>query len=418
MPFSLFLCGLSPYTINIPRQDAPTPPPSPDMLYPNPDPAKLLRRSAFALVLLLLPTALVLSMGPRFAPALSGDGDITDWPMSRHDARRSGATPLELPAQLHLHWSRQLPRLSPTWPDQPKLSLDAAYDPIVADDTLFLASSRTDSITAYDVTTGEQRWAFTADGPFRFAPAWWDGKLYAACDDGYLYCLNADDGKLVWKFRGAPADRKLLGNGRLISVWPARGAPVVADGTVYFAASIWPFMGVFLYALDAHTGHVVWANSGDGSIYIKQPHNVDAFAGIAPQGPMAVVGDKLLVPGGRSVPACYDRRTGRLIHYRLAENNRKGGGPDVAVTEEFFVNGNALFKLDNGEHLGTVGDLAVVDPHVLYSSASGKVQAVDLRLPPEKQPVSSLLSKLSLWSPPTQAAVPLSDALSLMRAGS
>ena len=42
----------------------------------------------------------------------------------------------------------------------------------------------------------------------------------------------------------------------MISRWPARGGPVVRDGTVYFAASIWPFMGTFIYALDAETGSV------------------------------------------------------------------------------------------------------------------------------------------------------------------
>ena len=45
-------------------------------------------------------------------------------------------------------------------------------------------------------------------------------------------------------------------------MWPARGGPAVADGTVYFAASIWPFMGVFIHALDARTGKELWS-SGD-----------------------------------------------------------------------------------------------------------------------------------------------------------
>jgi len=33
---------------------------------------------------------------------------------------------------------------------------------------------------------------------------------------------------------------------------------VVADGQVYFAASIFAFMGTYVYALDAGTGAVVW----------------------------------------------------------------------------------------------------------------------------------------------------------------
>jgi hypothetical protein len=46
----------------------------------------------------------------------------------------------------------------------------------------------------------------------------------------------------------------LLGNDRMISRWPARGGPVVADEVVYFAAGIWPSEGVYVVALDRSSG--------------------------------------------------------------------------------------------------------------------------------------------------------------------
>jgi outer membrane protein assembly factor BamB len=184
----------------------------------------------------------------------SDDPGPDDWPMSRHDAQRSAASPRELPARMRLLWTRDYPPLEPAWPDQPKLQFDAVYDPIVLDRALFVASPKTDTVTALDTETGAEKWQFHADGPIRFAPAGWEGKLFVASDDGYLYCLDAGCGTLLWKFRGGPSDRKILGNERLISTWPARGGPVVADGTVYFAAGIWPFMGIVIDALDAHAG--------------------------------------------------------------------------------------------------------------------------------------------------------------------
>ncbi|MGY8686279.1 MAG: hypothetical protein ACKVHP_00855, partial [Verrucomicrobiales bacterium] len=96
-------------------------------------------------------------------------------------------------------------------------------------------------------------------------------------------------GALIWKFRGAPSDRKALGNMRVISAWPSRGGPVLRDGTIYFAASIWPFMGTFIYALDAKTGAVEWVNDGTGADYIKQPHAEPSFAGLAPQGTLVAL---------------------------------------------------------------------------------------------------------------------------------
>jgi outer membrane protein assembly factor BamB len=272
-----------------------------------------------------------------------------DWPMWRHDASRSAASPQELAPELRLQWTLRLPELTPAWPDQEMMWFDRNYEPVVAGGLMFVGSSRSDDLAAYEMRTGERRWSFPADGPIRFAPAVWRDQVFAVSDDGYLYCLAAADGKLRWKFRGGPRDRKILGNGRMISTWPARGGPVIADDTVYFAAGIWPFMGIFLHALDAETGEVRWTNDGDGSMYIKQPHNTDSFAGVAPQGALVISGDTLIVPGGRSIPACYDRRTGKFLHYRLADNNKRGGGSAVAASGELIFNGGDAFRMDNGD---------------------------------------------------------------------
>jgi outer membrane protein assembly factor BamB len=346
----------------------------------------------------------VLVLLALLSPAAAGD-----WPAWRYDAQRSAAAPDDLPTNLRHHWTLALPNLTPAWPDQPLMPFDAAYEPVVAGHLMFVGSSRTDSVTAYDTRTGEQRWRFLADGPVRFAPLWHAGKLYFACDDGHLYCLDAATGELNWKVRGGPSDRHILGNSRLISTWPARGAPVIADGTVYFAASIWPFMGIFIHAVDAETGKTVWTNDGDGSLYIKQPHAADSFAGVAPQGPMAIAGDLLLVPGGRSVPAAYDRRTGKLRHFLLNENSKKGGGHTVAVAGDIFFNGPGAFLTATGKYLGDGSPLAVAAGGVAYVLQSGEVRALDLKTAERKGP---------RWKVKTTGAADVKDATTLIKAGS
>src|SRR5437879_373499 len=91
-----------------------------------------------------------------------------DWPTWRYDVRRSAATPQELPVELHLQWVRELPAPRPAWPDQPKMPFDIVDEPIVAGKTLFIGSSRTDTMTAFDTATGVEKWHFCADGPIRF----------------------------------------------------------------------------------------------------------------------------------------------------------------------------------------------------------------------------------------------------------
>ncbi len=138
-------------------------------------------------------------------------------------------------------------------------------------------------------------------------------------------------------------------------------------------------MGVFIHALDARTGKAIWINDGDGSIYIKQPHQSDSFAGVAPQGPMTVVGDMLLVPGGRSVPACLDRKTGKLLHYLLADNSKKGGGSEVAGIGSVFFNGGSAFALASGKHLGSFVTKPVLTEDTIYGFTNDACCSFDLK---------------------------------------
>jgi len=138
-------------------------------------------------------------------------GSASDWPTWRHDAGRSGATDEQLPAELHLQWARKLPQLTPAWSEDVRLQFDAHYEPIVKGKLMFIASSRNDSVTAYDTDTGEMRWRFIADAPVRFAPVAIESKLYFGADDGCLYCLEAATGKLTWKLNATPASHSWAG---------------------------------------------------------------------------------------------------------------------------------------------------------------------------------------------------------------
>lgn len=309
-------------------------------------------------------------------------GLSADWPMWRYDAGRTAASPEELPTHLTVRWVRELPPPKAAWPwDQYRLQFDASYEPVAAGDSVIIASMVRDSVIAYDAASGRERWRFYADAPVRFAPVIADGRLYFSSDDSRLYCLNPTDGSLVFSFDPVPLVRRVLGNDRMISTWPARGAPVVANGVVYFAAGIWPFMGTFIYALDAATGKVIWENSGSGAMYLLQPHNSPAFAGVAPQGYLVAVGDALVVPGGRSVPATYDLATGAFRYYH---GNTKEGDFAVAARGEWFINAGSIYRLTDGEPLCTCNATVLAEGEMYGLGAQGQIIARALRTPDEK----------------------------------
>lgn len=275
-------------------------------------------RPVYSRFLLSLQVAVLAAFSAAAAPA-------EDWPMWRHNPQRTGTTDQALPAELHLQWVRQNPPLKPAFRNS-RLQFDKGYEPIVVGKTLYFGSSHNDSVTALDTETGNVQWRFFTEGPVRFAPAATNGKIYVGSDDGCLYCLDGATGKMLWKFRAAPSQRKILGNGRMISVWPVRGGPVTQDGKVYFAAGVWPMEGVFVYALDAETGKVVWLNDSAAFLYGQHPHNAQAFGGLSPQGYLVINGDELIVPGGAAVPATFDLATGKLKQFELPTPGRLPGG--------------------------------------------------------------------------------------------
>lgn len=268
-----------------------------------------------------------------------------DWPMWRYDAARSARTSQTLPDSLHLSWVRQFEKLKPAFRTK-RIQFDAGYEPVVLNKTMFIASSNNDSVTALDIETGKQKWRFYADGPVRLAPAAWKDRIFIGSDDGHLYCLAADDGRLIWKFRAVPSRRNVLGNGRFISVWPVRGGPVLHDGKVFFAAGVLPFEGVFLYSLDAETGKVVWLNDDCGYIYGQHPHGAESLGGVTPQGYLVVSGNELIVPCGQAVPARFDVRSGKLLSFELPRPGRLPGGWFMALAQSGKVVQDANINRD------------------------------------------------------------------------
>jgi outer membrane protein assembly factor BamB len=255
-----------------------------------------------------------------------------DWPTYRGDCTRSGvsAEPLKLPLQeAWVHKAAHPPQ--PAWPELPAVVdvwhriqglapttiYDRAYHVAVAAGRLYFGSSAQDAVCCLDAATGQPRWSFLTEGPVRLAPAVANGRVYAGCDDGCLYCLNADTGDLRWKHRPGPEDRRLPGNGRMISLFPIRCGIVVDDGTVYCSAGLFPDQGVYLCALAADSGKEVWKQKLD----------------VSPQGYLLASPTRLFVPTGRTAPSVYERADGKGLGSLPGSgvDGRAGGGFAVLV---------------------------------------------------------------------------------------
>ncbi|MFC1452471.1 PQQ-binding-like beta-propeller repeat protein [Verrucomicrobiota bacterium] len=305
-----------------------------------------------------------------------------DWPTYGHDNQRSSVSADSLSVPLSESWTF-VARVPPAhaWGDPqpkpvegllelPRLRFDDAFHVAAVGELVYFGSSSEHMVYALDAATGEVEWEFYTDAPVRIAPSVWQGRLYAGCDDGVVYCLEAETGKPCWTFRAAPRPDKILGNGKMISVWPVRTGVLVEDGVAYFGAGVFPAEELYLYAVDAESGDLLWRNNTYGR---------SGNANISPQGYMLATEDRLVVPSGRTTPAVFDRETGRFL-FTAPVMERLSGGSYCALVDDLLVNGTeqlTVSRVSDGEPRFVEGARRVVaDGDALYFLTGSAIAAM------------------------------------------
>lgn len=261
------------------------------------------------------------------------------WRTYRHDGTRSGATTEEIPSELFPNWTYiPVHAPEPAWSlpaeEMQRMHFDNTFHVSAVKGMVYFGSSVDNKVYALNSSSGKEKWTFFAEGPIRFSPSIWKNRIYFGSDDGYVYCLNAKNGKLVWKYRPGPKDKKVLGNGKMISLWPIRTSVLVEDGTVYFGAGVFPYDGQYICALNAKDGSVIWKNDDlDDNVFDLQ------YGGVSPQSYLIASENKLFVPSGRAMPAVFDRTNGEFLFY-LSPSGKQGG------TWGMIINGELIAGVD------------------------------------------------------------------------
>ena len=183
------------------------------------------------------------AQGPELASKAADRPDI--WPTYRRDVRRTGSTSCTVPSVVAERWRTSLQgELTP---------------PTVGEEHLYVAAKNACTVYALNVTDGSQSWVFTAGGPVDSPPSLCGRLVIFGSADGHVYCLRALDGALVWRFRAAPLDKRIVAFGRLESPWRVHGSVLVCNAVVYCTAGRSSYLdgGVWLYGIDVATGKVL-----------------------------------------------------------------------------------------------------------------------------------------------------------------
>jgi hypothetical protein len=141
----------------------------------------------------------------------------------------------------------------------------ALTPPVVAEDRLYVAAKDKHTLYAFDAHNGNRLWQFTAGGRIDSSPTIYDGLVLFGCVDGYVYCLFASDGELVWRFCAAPSRQRIIAFDQLESPWQVHGSVLIKDSVAYCTAGRSTYLdgGIRIFGLNPGTGRVLYETRVD-----------------------------------------------------------------------------------------------------------------------------------------------------------
>ncbi len=247
-----------------------------------------------------------------------------DWPMYRRDPLRSSCAPGTVASKPTLAWEQSLLTvpsnpsvIQKDW-DLTKPNGDALTAPTIAYGKVFVGLRQAHRVVALDEANGKVVWTFDTGGRVDAPPTLYQGLCLFGSHDGWVYAVRADNGHEVWRFRAAPAQRRMVAYGQVTSTWPVVGGVLLANKTAYVIAghSTETDGGLYIHALNPLTGEKKWS----GRRYKRDPK---IFGGYTPRRGTTYVGSvDLLCSDGKtiSIAGCargrFDAKTGKNLTYR------------------------------------------------------------------------------------------------------
>lgn len=348
---------------------------------------------------------------------MSDYSQAKDWSTYLGDKERSGATSDSFQLPLTQNWKYTAPSKPKTGQTDPgervieghdlesRVDFDDAFHVTIARGRAYFGSSVDHQLRCVDLKSGNIIWKFFTGGPIRLAPTLSQSRVFFGSDDGFVYCLDANSGKPHWKLRAGLNEEMIIARGEMVSRWPVRTNILVDEGVAYFGAGIFPHENIYLYAVNAKTGNVIW----------KVDNLSQTSAGrneLSPQGYLLANDDILIIPSGRSLPAAFNKKTGQQEHKRSYSWRSTAGGV-VGGTQALLADGQIYsmgahhilalsqdkgdvgFAWLNGQQMAAQGDFGYIatGSSVLkvnrkeYATASQKTHKNDMT-------INSLLRKL------------------------
>jgi len=317
---------------------------------------------------------------PKTFAAPQAQGTEYPWPMYLHDPQHTGYTESPVPRMPTILWNYTMGGQS--------------WGPVVAYGKVFLGSTDK-KVYAFNQTTGEKIWEFTAGREIWASPAVAYDKVFIGSLDGRVYALDQSTGAKIWEHNiGAEIGSSLTVIDGRVYVGAINGRVYALDEST--GAKIWEFTtgGTIIFSSPTVTGATLLICSRDGYLYALNKYDgierwrvrVSSIVEFFPSSP-AVSGDRVFI-GSPTYNKTYalDIYTGSVVWEYVA-----GGGiwasPSIAYNKVFIGSADGkVYALDQSTgakiweyNIGreVVSPSAVADGMVIVPSNDGKLYALN-----------------------------------------
>ena len=172
---------------------------------------------------------------------------------------------------------------------------------------------------------GAQVWKFSAGTYMICTPVVDEDKIYIVAYDSCLYCLNKENGNVIWRY----CDHNWLTRHLSANKYPC--SPAIDDKYVYYGScSFYP---------EAITSHIICLNKHTGELSWKTEL-------LCPCSDVALSGEKLLVRSFSGL-GCYNKKTGKFI---WSTNYASTSKPTISnnIVFEYYATTLCALNLNNG----------------------------------------------------------------------
>jgi len=293
--------------------------------------------------------------------------DDKDWPVDRANNSRSGSSPVSLPENPRLKWTLTSPAAIPV-------------TSAVAVGMRVFVGGNDGAVRCVDLDKGTVLWTAWTGSRIHTAPTVWQCRVLVSSADGCVYAFAADDGRMLWRFRASPMERRIMFYGSLASTWPVMGGVMVHDNIAYAASGILGNDGTYVYALDPVTGAAKWSRETGRIKVDRQDLSLSAAGGWT-----VAAGFPRMASGTDFSPATFDPKDGRLIALT-------GQGSDGALPSRSYTKG-AHVGVFHDRHILYGGKFLISEDW--YGGYYGRYQIITLNDKGEPQAADSALASLT-----------------------